>query len=136
MYFNTILSIVTIDIEVMKQKNAKSPTSEALERLFAMTPDRYAFCIISFLGENRFVRFSRLQVLLDVNPTTLSARLRRLQRMGLISRKSFHSVPPRVEYSLTPIGRSLWKHVAALSRWACENCPPSLSRQPTKPRVK
>lgn len=120
----------------MEQKHARLATSEPLERLFAMTPDRYAFCIIEFLGQNRFVRFSRLQALLDVNPTTLSARLRRLQKMELITRKSFHTIPPRVEYSLTPIGKSLWKRVAALSRWACENCPPTVSRQPTKPRVK
>lgn len=119
----------------MERLRTPTQTTDPLERLFAMTPDRYAFCIIEFLGQNRTVRFSRLQALLEVNPTTLTARLRRLERMGLIARKALRRIPPHVEYSLTPSGKSLRKHIAALSIWASLHCPASLSRQPTKPRV-
>ena len=54
------------------------------------------------------VRFSEIQhSLRGISPRTLSTRLRRLEDADIIERKSYHAVPPRVEYTLTPKGKAL-----------------------------
>ena len=52
----------------------------------------------------------------------LTQTLRDMERNGLVTRRDFHEVPPRVEYeSLTSLGRSLGTVVSALDRWVVEN---------------
>lgn len=48
----------------------------------------------------------------------LTQTLRRLQSNGLIDRQRYAEVPPRVEYSLTPLGRTLQEPMAMLTQWA------------------
>jgi DNA-binding HxlR family transcriptional regulator len=53
-------------------------------------------------------RFSALERSLEgISPKTLSERLKALEKAGIITRKSYAEVPPRVEYSLTEMGRDL-----------------------------
>jgi DNA-binding HxlR family transcriptional regulator len=56
-----------------------------------------------------------------VSEKMLIQTLRKLEGFGLISRKSFPEVPPRVEYRLTPLGRSLARLAALFSRWVERN---------------
>ncbi len=51
----------------------------------------------------------------------LSATLKNLERDGLVRRKAYPEIPPRVEYSLTPLGESLMPHVDSLIGWAVEH---------------
>jgi DNA-binding HxlR family transcriptional regulator len=51
----------------------------------------------------------------------LTITLRNLERDGIISRRYFASVPPKVEYTLTSVGRTLLDPVLALVRWADQN---------------
>lgn len=53
----------------------------------------------------------------------LTQTLRRLQRDGLVSREIFAEVPPRVVYTLTPMGESLIGPIRAVSDWAEEHMP-------------
>jgi DNA-binding HxlR family transcriptional regulator len=63
-------------------------------------------------------RFSELRRLLTpVTPKMLTQQLRELERDGLVRRKVYPQVPPKVEYSLTPAGRSLKPVIAAMCRW-------------------
>lgn len=57
----------------------------------------------------------------DVSEKMLSATLKRLERDGLVRRKAYPVIPPRVEYSLTPLGESLMPHVDGLVGWAVEH---------------
>lgn len=52
-------------------------------------------------------RFSELQKSLGISPRTLSSRLRELEEVGVVARYYHAEVPPRVEYSLTEMGRGL-----------------------------
>ena len=53
-------------------------------------------------------RFSELQLSLEgISPKSLSARLRRLEEAGIVTRSCFNEMPPRVEYRLTDKGRAL-----------------------------
>jgi DNA-binding HxlR family transcriptional regulator len=58
-----------------------------------------------------------------VAPKVLTQTLRRLERDGLITREVFAEVPPRVVYTLTPMGESLILPIKAVSDWAEEHMP-------------
>jgi DNA-binding HxlR family transcriptional regulator len=59
----------------------------------------------------------------------LTQTLRRLERDGLITREVFAEVPPRVVYTLTPLGESLINPIKAVSDWAEEHLPAISSAQ-------
>ncbi|HII53725.1 transcriptional regulator [Candidatus Micrarchaeota archaeon CG08_land_8_20_14_0_20_49_17] len=64
------------------------------------------------------VRFSELAGNMSpISPRTLSKRLKELEKLGLVARKKFNEIPPRVEYSLTGHGRELIKCFKYLDRW-------------------
>jgi DNA-binding HxlR family transcriptional regulator len=64
-------------------------------------------------------RFSELQLALGgVTPKVLTETLRAMERDGLITRTAFPEVPPRVEYELTDLGRTLLKPLAASCEWS------------------
>ena len=63
-------------------------------------------------------RFSELQkTLRGISPRTLSLRLASLEKTGIIERTVFPEVPPRVEYRLTPLGRTLEPILSAMEKW-------------------
>lgn len=63
-------------------------------------------------------RFSELQHALDgVSQKVLTQQLRELERAGILHREVYAQVPPKVEYSLTPLGESLRPVIAAMCQW-------------------
>lgn len=77
--------------------------------------------IVALLGANGPTRFGELEEALEVTSTsTLSDCLAELVDDGLLERRSFDEVPPRVEYSLTPRGRELETRLQPLLEWAAE----------------
>jgi DNA-binding HxlR family transcriptional regulator len=54
-------------------------------------------------------RFTQIQKVLHIQPKTLAARLQELVEFGLVSRKSYNEIPPRVDYELTQKGRDVTK---------------------------
>jgi len=67
---------------------------------------------------NGVERFGELQKEAGgINPRTLSARLDELEQQGIVIKKSFNEVPPRVEYSLTPKGRDLLPILECMVEW-------------------
>jgi DNA-binding HxlR family transcriptional regulator len=63
-------------------------------------------------------RFSELQApLRGITPKVLTESLRAMERDGLISRTAYAEIPPRVEYELTPLGRTLLEPMAACCDW-------------------
>jgi DNA-binding HxlR family transcriptional regulator len=64
------------------------------------------------------VRFSELRrLLLPITPKMLSQQLRELERDGIVRRKIYPQIPPKVEYSLTATGKSLGPIVLAMCKW-------------------
>ncbi|HEY8728081.1 MAG TPA: helix-turn-helix domain-containing protein [Acidothermaceae bacterium] len=66
-------------------------------------------------GTKRFTELRRS--LHGISPKTLTDRLRGLEQHGLVERRVFAEVPPRVEYSLTSAGRTLEPVLVAMSLW-------------------
>ena len=93
------------------------PTRVVLDRV----GDKWTVLIIEILddGPKRFGEIR--QAIGGITPKVLTSTLRSLVADGLVTRQSFGEVPPRVEYSLTDLGRSLQAPVTALRRWAERN---------------
>ena len=84
--------------------------------------DKWSTLVILMLGKHGIVRFNQLlQVIGDISQKMLTVTLRSLEADGLVSRKVYAVIPPRVEYELTDMGRSLLPLVRALEGWAEEN---------------
>lgn len=83
--------------------------------------DKWTLLIVSTLESER-MRYTELQRHMPgVSQRMLSLSLKNLQRDGLVTRTAYAEVPPRVEYELTPMGRSLIGPALALASWAMEH---------------
>lgn len=80
--------------------------------------DRWSLLVLIHLtqGSSRFSELRR--ALGDISQRMLSQTVRKLEEEGLVSRMVTPTVPPRVDYSLTEMGRSLLDPVRALVEWA------------------
>lgn len=83
--------------------------------------EKWTGLVVLALGE-RTLRFGELRERIGgVAPKVLTQTLRSLERDGLVTRTVYAEVPPRVEYALTPLGRSLGEPLAAVQDWAERN---------------
>lgn len=90
------------------------PTRHALDRI----ADKYTVLVIIFL-QDAPRRFNELQrMITGISQKVLTQTLRSLERDGLVTRTIYAEVPPRVEYALTPLGKTLIGPLAALKNWA------------------
>jgi DNA-binding HxlR family transcriptional regulator len=80
--------------------------------------DKWSVLVIAVLGEGP-KRFNELKRMIEgISQRMLTLTLRGLERDGLVRRTVYATVPPRVEYILTPLGRTLLEPVTALGKWA------------------
>jgi DNA-binding HxlR family transcriptional regulator len=85
--------------------------------------DKWSLLAIALL-EQRTLRFSELQRRIDgISQRMLTVTLRQLERDGLVRRTVYPVVPPRVEYSLTPLGATLHATIQSLVTWTEEHQP-------------
>jgi DNA-binding HxlR family transcriptional regulator len=95
------------------------PTRVILDRI----GDKWTVLVVLLLS-NGPLRFTELRDGIGrVAPKVLTQTLRRLERDGLLTREVFAEVPPRVEYTLTPMGRSLINPISAVTEWAEAHVP-------------
>jgi DNA-binding HxlR family transcriptional regulator len=86
-------------------------------------------CVVLFHLLNDTRRFSEIRRLIpDVTQRMLTSQLRELEADGFIERKVYAQVPPKVEYSLTPLGKSLEPVLCALRQWGDRNTAVLLKR--------
>ncbi|MCF8477829.1 MAG: helix-turn-helix transcriptional regulator [Pseudolabrys sp.] len=93
---------------------ADCPTRLVLDRI----ADKWAVLVMGLLSEGP-VRFNRLRRSIDgLSQKMLSQTLKNLERDGLVHRQAIATVPVTVEYSITPLGRTLAQTVDAVRIWA------------------
>ncbi len=91
------------------------PTRAILNRI----ADKWVTLLIGILAQNERVRFNELKRMIGgISQKMLTQTLRDLERDGLVKRTMFPEIPPRVEYELTPLGKTLCGPIAALTQWA------------------
>jgi DNA-binding HxlR family transcriptional regulator len=96
---------------------ASCPSRTSLARI----ANKWTAMVVIALGDGR-LRFRDLRATVEgISGKVLTDTLRDLERDGLIARHAYAEVPPRVEYELTTLGRTLHAPLLALSRWAEEH---------------
>jgi len=97
--------------------DACRPVNAILSRI----GDKWSVLVVSYLG-NGTMRFSELRRAIDgISQKMLTTTLRGLERDGYVTRAVTPTIPPRVDYALTDLGRELLVPLRALGEWAVAN---------------
>lgn len=100
-------------------KNPDDPCPHLLEGVINVIGDKWSILIVGTVGNFGTLRFTELRRKLGgISPKTLAEKLRKLEAAGLMHRRSYNEVPPRVEYALSPSGEALRSAMAPLLQWA------------------
>jgi len=99
-------------------RRSRKAVSCPVETTLAVIGGRWKVLVLQqMLGSVR--RFNALhRALPGISHRTLTKQLRELERDGVVARRVFEQVPPKVEYSLTPLGRTLEPILLAMHAWA------------------
>lgn len=99
------------------KKYSKKQVHSPIENTLQVIGSKWTVLIIRELmgGTRRFGELER--ALTGISPRTLSLRLSALERYGIIERKVYPEVPPRVEYRLSTLGRSLEPVLKTMQQW-------------------
>lgn len=90
--------------------------------MFEWIGNKWTLVVLMKVSESGPIRFNELyRNIPSVSEKVLSQVLRQLTADGIIRRELFPDVPPRTEYSLTPLGQTLLPHVEALISWGRDN---------------
>jgi DNA-binding HxlR family transcriptional regulator len=106
----------------MKPRHKHLPSDcRAVSDVLARVGDKWSVLVVTRLGGGP-LRFNELRRSIGgISQRMLTLTLRGLERDGLVTRSVFPTIPPRVEYALTALGRDLLQPVAALGEWALRN---------------
>jgi DNA-binding HxlR family transcriptional regulator len=93
----------------------------AVREVLNRVGDKWSVFIVGMLGDGPR-RFNELRRSIEgISQRMLTLTLRGLERDGLVKRTVYATIPPRVDYELTPLGMTLLEPVQALSAWADEH---------------
>lgn len=105
-----------------KLKNFHPTGSCPVRDVLARLGDKWSLLVLMTLQVNGVMRFQEIQRTLgDISQRMLTVTLRGLATDGLVARRVYAEVPPRVEYRLTERGESLLPHIFSLVEWAQAN---------------
>ena len=103
------------------QDRAEHTECVVVREILDRVGDKWSVLVIALLGE-RGHRFSELRRAIDgISQRMLTLTLRQLERDGLVSRTVHATVPPRVDYALTPLGESVLEPLNGLMCWAAQH---------------
>jgi DNA-binding HxlR family transcriptional regulator len=111
------------EVTGLTRTDPQSHDCRAISGILSRIGDKWSVLIISRLGEGPR-RFNEIKRMIGgISQRMLTLTLRNLERDGLISRTVTPTVPPRVDYALTELGKDLLAPVSALGAWAIEHTP-------------
>lgn len=106
-----------------KTAHQSCPECSRINEVLGRVGDRWSVLIVISLARYGVLRFNELKRHLGISQRMLSLKLRELERDGLVNRTYHPTIPPKVEYALTDLGRSFYEPVKVLGLWALENLP-------------
>ena len=102
-------------------RDPSNPVCRTISTLLSRIGDKWTVLVVQTLGQGPR-RFNELRrEIPSVSQRMLTLTLRNLERDGLVNRTVTPTIPPRVDYELTELGRSLQKPICGLANWAMEN---------------
>jgi DNA-binding HxlR family transcriptional regulator len=110
-------------VPVLPPHSHEGSECRAVASVIARVGDKWSMFVIMLLGggPRRFNEIKRMVG--GISQRMLTLTLRGLERDGLVTRTVFPTIPPRVDYELTDLGRGMWKPVEALGAWASQHQP-------------
>ena len=110
-----------INVPVLPPSPHEDSDCRGVASILARVGDKWSVFVIMLLGKGPR-RFNELKRMVGgISQRMLTLTLRGLERDGLVTRTVFPTIPPRVDYELTDLGRGLSKPVEALGRWAMDH---------------
>ena len=110
-----------INVPVLPPSPHADSDCRGVASILARVGDKWSVFVIMMLGGGP-LRFNELKRMIGgVSQRMLTLTLRGLERDGLVTRTIFPTIPPRVDYELTDLGRGLSKPVEALGKWAFDH---------------
>ncbi|MGH9994141.1 MAG: winged helix-turn-helix transcriptional regulator [Nitrososphaeraceae archaeon] len=102
-----------------RKYNAEDQKCKIIDNMWEVLGRKWALLILRNLHTKEAIRFNELKRLMPgISSTVLTARLLEMEREGLISKKIYAEIPPRVEYRLTTRARELGVILKDLGEWA------------------
>jgi DNA-binding HxlR family transcriptional regulator len=102
-------------------RDPSNPVCRTISALLQRIGDKWSLLVVQTLGEGS-KRFNELRrEIPSVSQRMLTLTLRNLERDGLVNRTVTPTIPPRVDYELTELGRSLQKPICGLVTWAVDH---------------
>jgi DNA-binding HxlR family transcriptional regulator len=100
--------------------SSSSPEVDRLvEEVIARVADKWTMLVLEALAQHGTVRFSRLAEIVEgISQKMLTQTLRQMEADGFVTRKVYPVIPPRVEYTLAPLGSSLGDAFCGVWHWA------------------
>ncbi len=93
-----------------------------VRNVIARFSGKWSMLVLCVLAENEATRFNAIgKAIPDISPKVLTETLRNLERDHLVIRKLYAEIPPRVEYALSDLGRSLMPVIGELIAWSLAN---------------
>lgn len=113
------LVIILNHVERKAVEEEEEQKCNAINNMWEVLGRRWALLILKNLHTKEAIRFNELKrTLTGISSTVLAARLLEMEREGLISKKIYPEIPPKVEYRLTPRARELGVILKDLGEWA------------------
>ena len=97
------------------------PDCKRINQVLSRMGDRWSVLAVISLSQYGTLRFNELKRNLGISQRMLSLTLRGLERDGLVNRTYHPTIPPKMEYNLTPMGQSFREPVRELGAWALDN---------------
>ncbi|MBB3237759.1 winged helix-turn-helix transcriptional regulator [Phyllobacterium endophyticum] len=98
-----------------------TPACTAVHHILTRVGDKWTVLVVNYLG-NRSMRFNELKRAINgISQKMLTSTLRGLERDGFVTRTVYPTIPPRVDYELTDLGRDLLVPLRGLGDWAIKN---------------
>ena len=110
-----------INVPVLPPNAHQDSDCRGVASILARVGDKWSVFVIMMLDGGP-LRFNELKCMVGgISQRMLTLTLRGLERDGLVTRTVFPTIPPRVDYELTDLGRGLSKPVEALGKWAFDH---------------
>ncbi len=119
----TYLEVIIADNQLVMIKENLEKYSDVdncpVRNVLDKVGDKWSILILLILHEEKILRFNEINKYIEsISQKMLSVTLKGLESDGLVKRTIYPQVPPRVEYELTDMGKSLVPHIETLVNWA------------------
>jgi len=108
-------------MERIKQKGDVSAVGCPSREVLNLIADKWAVLIIYSLNKGSLRHNELARALGDISQKVLTQNLRKLEQNGIVIRTVYPVVPPKVEYTLSPLGQNLTEVLSMLTQWAEKN---------------